>query len=270
MKSILRRELAPITDEAWSFIDEQAVRILKGNLSARKVLGFGGPLGWSAYAVNLGGVTPAKSEPVKGATWGLRQVLPLLEVRVPFSLSLADLDTVARGGKTPEVGPVIQAAQKAALFEERAIYYGIDEAGIAGVLGASAHKPLTCPKDPNELARALEDAVHALQSRGVGGPFRLVLGRVAYQALLVGDDKGYPLTKRVRESLEGGDFLWSPAVSGAAVVSSRGGDYELTLGQDFSIGYTGQTGDRLDLYLVESFTSRVLEPTAAIELKSKA
>ena len=38
MTDILRREMAPIADEAWKQIELQSPRILKGNLSGRKLV----------------------------------------------------------------------------------------------------------------------------------------------------------------------------------------------------------------------------------------
>lgn len=270
MKNLLRRELAPIADEAWALIDEQAKRILNGNLSARGMVDFQGPHGWTLAALNLGGVKAGQSTVVKGVAWGLRQTLPLIEARVPFSLSLCDLDSVGRGGRTPELTAVVQAAQKAALFEERAVYFGVDEAGTTGLLSAAANKPVPCPASADRWVQAVAAAVHAIQSHGIGGPFELLLGRQPYQTVTTGNEAGYPLAKRLRDLLGGGAIRWSPAIEGGAVVSHRGGDYELTVGQDFSIGYAGLEGDRIDLFLVESFAFRVLEAAAAVELKIKS
>ena len=52
----LRREQAPISDEAWKRIDEEAKRVLKLNLAARKLVDFCGPRGWEKSAINLGRV----------------------------------------------------------------------------------------------------------------------------------------------------------------------------------------------------------------------
>ncbi len=46
----------------------------------------------------------------------------------------------------------------------------------------------------------------------------------------------------------------------------RGGDFELTVGGDWSIGYSDHTADVVRLYLQESFTFRVLSPEAAVPL----
>jgi uncharacterized linocin/CFP29 family protein len=51
------------------------------------------------------------------------------------------------------------------------------------------------------------------------------------------------------------------------VLSKRGGDFELTVGQDFSIGYLEHNMERVRLYIEESFTFLVLTDQAAVPLK---
>ncbi len=269
MNAILKRNLAPIDEAAWKLIDEQAARILKGNLSARALVDFKGPLGLAASAVNLGGVRPIEAEVVKGVSWGQRQVLPLVEVYVPFTLSLADLDQTLRGGVTPDLAAVTAAAQRAARFEERALYYGLPESGYEGLLSASAHKPVALTKDASAFAASVEEAVLTIQRHGIGGPLHLVLGSAAYALLAVGDTHGYPLRKRISGLLEGGTIRWSPAFAGGALLSGRGGDYELTVGQDYAVGFAGSSDDCVNLFIIASFAFRVIEPAAAVELKAK-
>jgi len=50
------------------------------------------------------------------------------------------------------------------------------------------------------------------------------------------------------------------------LLSVRGGDYELHVGQDWSVGYLGHDRQTVELFLTESFTFRVLEPAAAVPL----
>jgi len=54
---------------------------------------------------------------------------------------------------------------------------------------------------------------------------------------------------------------------GALILSLRGGDFQLSVGQDFSIGYLEHTAASVRLYLQESFTFRVNAPEAAIPLR---
>ena len=54
--------------------------------------------------------------------------------------------------------------------------------------------------------------------------------------------------------LVGDEIIWAPAIAGAFVLSTRGGDFALHLGQDVSIGYTSHTETSVQLYLQETFT----------------
>ena len=61
-------------------------------------------------------------------------------------------------------------------------------------------------------------------------------------------------------------MLRAPGVDGAVVVSTRGGDYELTLGEDVAIGYLDHDATSVHLYLEESFTFTVMTAEAAVHL----
>ena len=271
MNSILKRHLAPLGAGTWKQIDEQATAVLKGNLSGRALVSFNGPHGLTASAINLGLVTAAKKPVVEGVQWGFRQVLPLIEIYAPFALSLEDLEQIDRGGVAPDLDPVIQAAHEAACFEETAIYKGLPEGGYAGLLDSSPHKPVALPARPDAFAGAIGNAVLALQQRSIGGPYHLVLGTAAYQALALGELQGGPLRTFVDKLLLGGAVKWSPALNeGGALFSGRGGDAELTVGQDYAVGFAGTQDDTANFFLMASFAFRVIEPRAALALSFKA
>jgi len=84
---ILKRTLAPLTEEAWEEIEDQARMTIKGNLTTRSVADFSGPHGWDFGAVATGRIQLA-DKPMDGVPWGLREVLPLVEIRIPFTLNL--------------------------------------------------------------------------------------------------------------------------------------------------------------------------------------
>jgi uncharacterized linocin/CFP29 family protein len=76
---------------------------------------------------------------------------------------------------------------------------------------------------------------------------------------------GYPLQQHLSRII-GGDIVWAPGLDGALVVSRRGGDFILEVGQDFSVGYTRHDAELVTLYLEESFNFRVIEPDAVVVL----
>ena len=110
--------------------------------------------------------------------------------------------------------------------------------------------------------------MEALRAAGMNGPYALAVGIQAFDELNADSEDGYPLRRRIEESLPKGSLIWAPAIRGGAVLlSTRGGDYELTVGQDLSVGYTLHDRTDVELYLTESFTFRVLEEKAAIYLR---
>jgi uncharacterized linocin/CFP29 family protein len=265
MVDLLKRSLAPLTEAAWAEIDEAATRLFKAQLSARTIVDFDGPHGWEYGAVDLGRLQLAKKgEPVP---WGLRQVLPLIELRIGFTLDQLEVDNISRGCKDADLGALEDAAQKVALFEETAIYKGYGAGQIKGILEASDHKPVQLPGNGRQYPPAVAQAIRELGAAGIAGPYTLVLGTGAYYTLMQTGESGYPPRRIIRDMLQG-SILWSAAVDGGVVLSTRGGDFEMLVGQDLSIGYASHDRDRVELFLTESFTFRVLEPAAAIGLKT--
>lgn len=267
MAELLRRKYAPITEAAWNEIDASALDVLKPLLSARTVVDFNGPHGWEMAAVNLGCLELPKKQETEGVEWGKRCVLPLVEFRTPFQLDQWELDNLTRGAAAPDLGALEQAARTAAKFEENFVYNGFAGAGVKGILAESPHKPITLGSDSQACAKAVTEAVQSLQEVGIAGPYALVLGDAPYRMLMHSVDRGYPLY-RVINNILGGPIKWSSVLQGGVLLSMRGGDFELTVGKDLSIGFTRADGRDIHLYITESLTFRALEPAAAVPLKA--
>jgi len=264
--NLLKRELAPILTEAWQAIDEEATRVLKLNLAGRKLVDFKGPHGWKFAAVNTGRLEFLKESPGADVAAGVRSVQPLIELRTPLKLDILDLDSVARGAVDPDLSEVVKAAERIGRAEDSAIFNGYKAGQIDGIIDTSPHTPVdvrTVEAWPQSIVQAKE----VLRAAGVSGPYAIALGRQAYDELSAGSEDGYPLRKRIERTLIEGPFVWAPAIQGAVLLSTRGGDYELTVGQDLSIGYHHHDKRSVELYITESFTFRVLEPAAAIVLR---
>lgn len=266
----LHRELAPIGEEAWKAIDEEARRALTVTLAARKVVDFVGPLGWSAGAVALGRTEALAESPYEGVTGALRTVLPLVELRAKFVLSREEIDAAARGAKDPDLDAVRSAARAAAIAEDRAIFQGYGAAGIRGISEAAGNEALTITEDYEAYPGVVARALAKLRAAGVDGPYTIALGPRCYTGLTQTATKGgYPVIQHVQRLLDG-PVIWAPAVNGAVVMSLRGGDFELIVGRDFAIGYLGHDARSIELYLEESFTFRVLAGEAAVPLVYEA
>ena len=78
-----------------------------------------------------------------------------------------------------------------------------------------------------------------------------MLSADAYTAVSEASDHGYPVIRHLRNVLDG-ELIWAPAISGAIVLTTRGGDFSLHLGQDLSIGYLSHTDTEVILYLQET------------------
>jgi uncharacterized linocin/CFP29 family protein len=263
---LLKRELAPITPEAWEQIDGEARRVLTLHLGARKVVDFSGPHGWQLGGVNTGRLKPIHRGPVPDVQHAVRDVQPLIEIRSPFVMSIIELDYPARGAKDLNFDAVIAASERMALAEDTAVFSGFADAHIKGIIEASPHAPIDV-KTSLEWPRAVVQAKEVLRTAGVNGPYALALGQKAYAELTAESEDGYPLRRRIETNLDG-PLVWAPAlVAGALLLTTRGGDYELTVGQDLAIGYCFHDREQVGLYVTESFTFRVLEDKAAILLR---
>ncbi|MGE0093098.1 MAG: family 1 encapsulin nanocompartment shell protein [Alphaproteobacteria bacterium] len=262
----LFRHLAPISASAWDEIDEEAKRTLKASLAGRKLVDFVGPLGPCTAAVSTGRAKPVSPPLSEGVGARLRQSQPLVELRVPFELSRAELDAIDHGAKDADLDPVIRAAQHIAGAEDRAIFHGYAAAAIEGICRATPHT-VSLPANFEDYPIAVAEAIARLHAASVDGPYAIALSRQSYVGLTESTKGGYPILPHVRRLLDG-PIVWAPALDGAVVLSMRGGDFELTVGEDLSIGFLDHTDDAVRLYLEESFTFRVLSPQAAVALSS--
>jgi uncharacterized linocin/CFP29 family protein len=157
------------------------------------------------------------------------------------------------------------AARKIALFEEKLIYHGLPEANIRGLKSCVDQECLTIGSKPEQLLEGITEGVTAFTSRSIDGPFSFIVGPKLWSRMSA-HVQGYPV-KMQAETLLGGAVLLSPYLSGdfeneAYMVTRRGGDLELILGQDLAIGYESHSQTKVKLYFTESLTFRVLEPAA--------
>jgi len=261
----LRRALAPIVPEALRLIDAEAARVLALDLAARKLVDFDGPHGIQLDAVRTGRLDLVDEPVVPEVKAGVRRVQPLIEVRTPIRLDLYELDQVARGAQDPDLTAVVRAAERAAHAEDHVVFAGYPRAGVTGIIAASPHAPHTLGA-PATYPRALLEAKETLRTAGVNGPYGLALGIRAYEDAYTAAEDGHAILHRIERVVDG-PIVRARGLDGAVLLSVRGGDFQLTVGQDLAVGYAHTEKQTVELYLTESFTFRVLEPKAAVHLK---
>ncbi|MEV6234389.1 family 1 encapsulin nanocompartment shell protein [Saccharopolyspora shandongensis] len=261
----LHRELAPISQAAWVDLEQEARRTFARHAAGRRAVDVSEPKGDTFAAVGTGRSTRIDAPGHEGLQAGLRESLQVLELRVPFRVSRDAVDEVERGSRDADWQPVKDAAQRIAQAEDRAIVDGFEAAGITGIRAGSSHRPIPLPADVSGLPGAVAEGLAALRLAGVDGPHALLLGASEYTAAAGATEAGYPLIEHLQRIL-GGDVVWAPSISGGCLLSTRGGDHDLLLGQDLSIGYLSHDAEGIDLYFEESFAFLLNTPEAAIAL----
>ncbi|MCX2712269.1 MULTISPECIES: family 1 encapsulin nanocompartment shell protein [unclassified Mycolicibacterium] len=262
----LYRELAPVTDEAWAEIEQEATRTFKRHIAGRRVVDCTGPTGATTAAVSTGHLLDVTS-PGDGVIAHLRDSRPLVRLRVPFTITRDAIDDVERGSQDSDWDPVKDAAKKLAFAEDRAIFEGYAEANIQGIRAASSNPGLALPEDPRGYPDVIAQALSELRLAGVDGPYSVLLSADAYTKVSETTEHGYPLREHLNRVVDG-DIIWAPAIDGAFVLSTRGGDFDLQIGTDVSIGYLSHDAQTVQLYLQETFTFLNYTAEASVALSA--
>jgi uncharacterized linocin/CFP29 family protein len=264
----LHRELAPISDAAWAEIEEETSRTLKRYLAARRVVDVQGPGGVALSAVGTGHLRNIATSG-DGILARQRDVKALVELRVPFDLDRQQIDDVERGAEDSDWQPAKDAARLLAFAEDRAIFDGYAAAGIEGIRQGTSNPVMTLPADVTDYPDAIAQALSQLRLVGVNGPYSVLLSADAYTALAETRDHGYPVLEHIKRIVDG-EIIWAPAIAGAFVLTTRGGDFGFHIGQDISIGYLSHSDTAVRLYLQETFTFLLLTTEASVALNPPA
>jgi uncharacterized linocin/CFP29 family protein len=265
----LLRSLAPISDDGWQLLDDEARQRLAPALAARRLVDFAGPHGWSRSATNLGRTSPLASAPGEGVSGLQRRVLPLVEARADFKVSLQELRDADRGAADADLDELDRAAHRVAVAENVAVFHGWSGA-ITGITEASPHDPVALGEPVEQYPRAVAAATELLLNSGIAGPYALALGVEEHKRVIeTAEHGGYPLLEHLRKIIDG-PIVWAPGVHGAVLISQRGGDFLFDSGQDLSIGYDSHDGRMVGLYLQESFSFQAVTPDAAVALVRRA
>jgi uncharacterized linocin/CFP29 family protein len=176
---------------------------------------------------------------------------------------------VERGADDSDWQPAKDAARLLAFAEDRAIFEGYAAAGITGVRNGTSNPIMTLPADVRDYPDAIAQGLSQLRLVGVNGPYSVLLSADAYTGLSETRDHGYPVLEHIRRLIDG-EIIWAPAITGAFVLTTRGGDFDLHVGEDVSIGYLSHNDRTVRLYLEETLTFLLLTTEAAVALSAPA
>ncbi|TQR84736.1 bacteriocin [Mycobacterium hodleri] len=260
----LYRELAPITDEAWDEIELEATRTFKRHIAGRRVVDVSAPGGPAKASVSTGHLVDV-APPGEGVVAHLRESRPLVRLRAPFTIARTDIDDVERGSQDSDWDPVKAAAKQLAFAEDRAIFEGYKDASIDGIRKCSSNTALALPSDPKEIPDVISQALSELRLAGVDGPYCVLLSADVYTQVSETTAHGYPIREHLNRLVDG-EIIWAPAIDGAFVLSTRGGDFDLQLGTDVSIGYLSHDAQSVQLYLEETLTFLCYTAEASVAL----
>ena len=158
-----------------------------------------------------------------------------------------------------------EAAKKLGVIEDRAIFEGYAAASIHGIRGCSSNPDAEGARgSPRVPGCHLPGAVVATTGRA-DGPYSVLLSADAYTAVSETTVGGYPICEHLNRLVHG-DIIWAPAIDGAFVMSTRGGDFDLLLGTDVSIGYLSHDAEFVQLYMDETLTFLCYTAEASVAL----
>lgn len=252
---IFKRDLAPISDEAWAEINARAEEVINSQLTTRKSLKVNGPFGLSFTSVPTGrlDILDNKNSNVRLGVYNNKS---LLETRVSFELSKWELDNILRGTKDVDLGALENVAKEIARFEDDVIYNGHKGAGIQGLLNEAGHH-VDVKLESQAILSAVSKTLIELRNAFVQPPFNFVVGEAMYDAL--NKVHGSRLLKNIIEELIGGEVIVSEMIQGGLLLPLNHDDIEFTIGQEYTIGYESDNRDYVKLFLMNSFTLRVLD-----------
>jgi uncharacterized linocin/CFP29 family protein len=256
MMDLFKQNLAPIPSEAWEEINDRAEKAIKSVISIRKALHVEGPFDVKLTSVPTGRITLFKDQSSKVRA-GLYDNVSLLETRVQFELSRWELDNILRGTKDINLDALDQAALDIASFEENALINGHKEAKITGLL-QEAKKTVDVKDESSAILQAISEAVIHLERRFAAKPHVLLAGEKLYQAL--NKIHGAKLLREIVEHMIGGTVVRSERLEGGLLLPLDHDDLELTIGQDYTIGYEYHDQNSVRFFIMNSFALRVLDP----------
>lgn len=264
----------PLTDEQWTFLQQEVIREARRTLVARRFLGIYGPLGAGLESVALEEYGRDKDAEIE--LEGKHDPEPIAAVRkkyvrVPilykdFILHWRDVELSRKLGAPLDASRAVRAAHFVADREDQMIFNGEPRFGIEGLLNAAGRNNI--PRgDWNKYGQAYRDVVRAMEvllELNHHRPFALAVSSKDY-ARLVQQREGQfaPEIDAILRLCDDGVYT-SPAIpEGSAVMLSTGDqNVDIAVAEDLSITYLGERDQDYPCRVYECIALRLKRPKA--------
>lgn len=246
----LNKNLAPISDKAWEILNFRTKEILTKIISARKVITLKN-IG-SSRGIATGNLNIKKLENLE---YGVYEYIPLIETRFNFTLNRWELDNAERGNDNINLNNLDEAIFKAAKFEEELIYNGLDD--IRGLISSCKNPSIKLGDTSKEILTNLSRAMIILRDNYISEKLDLVVNYNTW-IKLNSIESLVPLIERI-ENLINGNVIVSKFIPNSILIPHKSENFELAIGNDFSIGYQNHTSRDITFFITESFTFKVID-----------
>ncbi len=266
MADILMRDDAPLSAEQWQQVDATVRETVGQVLIGRRMLDLYGPLGFGAYTVPLYAYSRDETTPVRAE---IKRQLPMVTLMKKFIIAVKDLELM-NAGQPFDIGPIATAATNMALAEDRLIFHGDEEEGVAGLLTTEGRTtlPLSDWDDEGQALADISAATAELVSAGFYGPYFVAMHPTRASKLhRVHGKRGILEIELLERQAQGGVFT-SPVMPKDQVILLAGqATYvDLAIGMDTSVGFI-ETADLEHLFrLMETLALRIKQPGAICTL----
>ena len=267
MNEYLMREDAPLSAEDWGRLDHLVVDVAKRILVGRRLIHLFGPLGAGAQFVTVDRLDDKATGPY-AVDLGKRRVVPLATIERDFVLLWRDMASSQQTHIPFELGPAALAAAMCAQAEDALIVKG--QGDMEGLLTAKGRLTAAMGSwdEPGQAINATAAAVGDLMSKGVLGPFALIVNPATYARLLRPLNGMHLEIKLVEEITEAGVFQTAALDAKQALVVGVGPEnMDLAIGQDLMVAYLGPEGLDHRFRLMETLALRVKRPAAICVLQ---
>ena len=282
MPEYLQRDQAPFGPAEWAAIDQTVVRTAQSVLVGRRFINLVGPFGPGIEALPndlLSGGGGGRIDLLGNAedeqlSIGNRRFLPLPLLYKDFWIHWRDLESSRVLGVPLDTGKAAAASSATAQTEDRLIFDGEPDLGLAGLRTVVGRQELPMA-NWNSMGAAFSDVVEGvrvLTQAGFTGPYALAVSPRLYADLnRIFDATGVLELEQVEKLARRG--VYATAVlpePGALLVDSGAQNMDLAVGLDLSTAYVESSNLNHHLRVMESLVLRIRRPAAIVTFEATA